>query len=27
MAEPETTTLYEAIGGDPTVRALTRRFY
>ncbi|MGH6809425.1 MAG: globin, partial [Ensifer adhaerens] len=23
MAEPETTTLYEAIGGDPTVRALT----
>lgn len=23
----ETTTLYEAIGGDPTVRALTRRFY
>ena len=27
MAETETTTLYEAIGGDPTVRALTRRFY
>lgn len=27
MAEPETTTLYEAIGGDPTVRALTHRFY
>ncbi|MCA1367868.1 globin [Bradyrhizobium sp. BRP14] len=23
----ETTTLYEAIGGDATVRALTRRFY
>jgi hemoglobin len=23
----ETTTLYEAIGGDPTVKALTRRFY
>ncbi|MGF6176557.1 group II truncated hemoglobin [Ensifer sp. 4252] len=27
MAKPETTTLYEAIGGDKTVRALTRRFY
>ncbi len=27
MAETETTTLYKAIGGDPTVRALTRRFY
>ncbi|KOF21156.1 globin [Ensifer adhaerens] len=27
MAERETTTLYEAIGGDPTVRALTHRFY
>lgn len=27
MAETETTTLYEAIGGDPTVRALTHRFY
>ncbi|AYM06261.1 hypothetical protein At1D1460_20190 [Agrobacterium tumefaciens] len=23
----ETITLYEAIGGDATVRALTRRFY
>ncbi|MGX5664845.1 globin [Rhizobium daejeonense] len=23
----ETITLYEAIGGDPTVRALTHRFY
>jgi hemoglobin len=23
----ETVTLYEAIGGDPTVRALTKRFY
>lgn len=23
----KTTTLYEAIGGDPAVRALTRRFY
>jgi hemoglobin len=23
----ETITLYEAIGGDPTVRALTQRFY
>jgi hemoglobin len=27
MMETETTTLYEAIGGDATVRALTRRFY
>lgn len=27
MAETGTTTLYEAIGGDATVRALTRRFY
>ncbi|MDK1489976.1 globin [Sinorhizobium sp. 7-81] len=27
MPETETTTLYEAIGGDATVRALTRRFY
>ncbi|WP_445265196.1 globin domain-containing protein, partial [Sinorhizobium sojae] len=27
MTMTETTTLYEAIGGDPTVRALTRRFY
>ncbi|WP_331371913.1 globin domain-containing protein [Sinorhizobium chiapasense] len=27
MAGTETTTLYEAIGGDATVRALTRRFY
>ncbi|MCA1443878.1 globin [Ensifer sp. IC4062] len=27
MAETETTSLYEAIGGDVTVRALTRRFY
>jgi hemoglobin len=27
MTETETTTLYEAIGGDATVRALTRRFY
>ncbi|THK38260.1 globin [Ensifer sp. MPMI2T] len=27
MAETGTTTLYEAIGGDVTVRALTRRFY
>ncbi|MBB4188291.1 hemoglobin [Sinorhizobium terangae] len=27
MAENETTTLYEAIGGDATVRALIRRFY
>ncbi len=23
----ETTTLYDAIGGDPTVRSLVRRFY
>lgn len=27
MADQETTTLYDAIGGDPTVLALTRRFY
>ncbi|HEV7319963.1 MAG TPA: globin [Ensifer sp.] len=27
MAETETTTLYDAIGGDPTVQGLTRRFY
>lgn len=27
MTEPQTTTLYEAIGGDATVRALTQRFY
>ncbi len=27
MTEPRTETLYEAIGGDQTVRALTRRFY
>lgn len=27
MADQETTTLYDAIGGDPTVRALTHRFY
>ncbi|MQV47936.1 hypothetical protein GHJ85_18010, partial [Sinorhizobium medicae] len=27
MTEPKTTTLYEAIGGDPIVRALTQRFY
>ncbi len=27
MADPETTTLYDAIGGDPTVAALTTRFY
>ncbi|WEX76667.1 globin [Sinorhizobium numidicum] len=27
MTESETTTLYGAIGGDATVRALTRRFY
>ncbi|MBP1883631.1 globin [Sinorhizobium mexicanum] len=27
MAGSETTTLYEAIGGDATVRALTRCFY
>ncbi|WEX85961.1 globin [Sinorhizobium garamanticum] len=27
MAETGTTTLYEAIGGDAAVRALTQRFY
>ncbi|MDQ0321357.1 hemoglobin [Pararhizobium capsulatum DSM 1112] len=27
MTEPRTETLYEAIGGDQTVRALTHRFY
>jgi len=27
MMSGETVTLYEAIGGDATVRALTRRFY
>ncbi len=27
MAEGETTTLYEAIGGDEAVKALTERFY
>ncbi len=27
MGEPETTTLYDAIGGDGTVRALVKRFY
>lgn len=27
MADQETTTLYDAIGGDTTVRALTHRFY
>ncbi|WOS61822.1 globin domain-containing protein [Sinorhizobium fredii] len=27
MTETKTTTLYEAIGGDAAVRALTRRFY
>ncbi|PDT84660.1 globin [Sinorhizobium sp. BJ1] len=27
MTETKTTTLYEAIGGDAAVRALTQRFY
>ncbi|MCM2291058.1 group II truncated hemoglobin [Allorhizobium sp. BGMRC 0089] len=27
MSEEKTITLYEAIGGDETVKALTRRFY
>ncbi len=27
MTEPQTTRFTKAIGGDPTVRALTRRFY